>query len=95
MATSPGWRKGLMATAELPRLLTPPPSSAATILLFGELLVDCFPDREVVGGAPFNVARHLIGLVGGVGVDPVLVTRIGKDARGVRCDARSRHRHAS
>lgn len=54
------------------------------VLLFGELLVDCFPDREVSGGTPFNVARHLIGLGGGAGLDPVLVTRIGKDERGRR-----------
>lgn len=44
------------------------------------MLVDCFPDREVEGGAPFNVAHHLLGLDNGL--RPVLVTRIGKDARG-------------
>lgn len=46
--------------------------------------MDCFPDREVQGGAPLNVAHHLHGLGGGVGVFPVLVTRIGKDAHGHR-----------
>ncbi|OGT05354.1 MAG: hypothetical protein A2143_10500 [Gallionellales bacterium RBG_16_57_15] len=56
--------------------------STQTVLLFGELLVDCFPDREVMGGAPFNVARHLLGLGIGIGLDPVLVTRIGKDELG-------------
>jgi fructokinase len=50
------------------------------VLLFGEVLVDCFPDKEVEGGAPFNVAHHLQGL--GNGLRPTLVTRIGKDARG-------------
>lgn len=55
-----------------------------TILLFGEVLVDCFPDREVQGGAPFNVAHHLLGLGRAAGVVPVLVTRIGKDERGRR-----------
>jgi len=64
--------------------LTSTPNSAGAILLFGEVLADCFLDREVVGGAPFNVARHLIGLGQGVGIDPVLVTRIGKDALGSR-----------
>lgn len=54
------------------------------ILLFGEVLVDCFPDREVQGGAPFNVARHLLGLGGLAGLNPMLVTRIGKDERGRR-----------
>jgi fructokinase len=54
------------------------------VLLFGELLVDCFADREVIGGAPFNVARHLRGLGRYAGFDPMLVSRIGKDERGVR-----------
>jgi fructokinase len=57
---------------------------AANILLFGEVLVDCFPDREVQGGAPLNVAHHLHGLGRGVGIVPVLVTRLGKDERGRR-----------
>ncbi|MBW8458595.1 MAG: carbohydrate kinase [Thiobacillus sp.] len=60
-------------------LSVPHPS---TVLLFGEVLMDCFPDREVLGGAPLNVAHHLHGLGGGVGVIPVLVTRIGKDEHG-------------
>ena len=54
------------------------------VLLLGELLVDCFADREVIGGAPFNVARHLRGLGRYVGFDPMLVSRIGKDERGAR-----------
>jgi fructokinase len=57
---------------------------ATPIGLFGEVLVDCFPDREVQGGAPFNVAHHLLGLGRGVGIAPVLITRIGKDERGRR-----------
>lgn len=56
----------------------------STILLFGEVLMDCFPDREVLGGAPLNVAHHLRELGAGAGVLPVLVTRIGKDAHGQR-----------
>jgi fructokinase len=59
-------------------------SRHSTILLFGEVLMDCFPDREVQGGAPFNVAHHLRGLGERVGVVPVLVTRIGKDEYGHR-----------
>lgn len=54
------------------------------ILLFGEVLMDCFPDREVQGGAPLNVAYHLLGIGRGMGIVPVLVTRIGKDERGHR-----------
>lgn len=60
------------------------PGACSTILLFGELLADCFPDREIPGGAPFNVAHHLRGLAGERGPTPILVTRIGKDERGER-----------
>lgn len=58
------------------------PGDIPSVLLFGELLADCFPDREVIGGAPFNVARHMRGLGRYASIDPVLVTRIGKDERG-------------
>ncbi|SEK78254.1 PfkB family carbohydrate kinase [Nitrosovibrio tenuis] len=50
------------------------------VLLFGEILIDRFPDREVLGGAPFNVARHLCAF----GCAPVLITRIGLDEAGGR-----------
>jgi fructokinase len=50
-------------------------------LIFGEVLFDTFPDGgEVPGGAPFNVAWHLRGF----GLDPLMVSRIGKDERGGR-----------
>jgi fructokinase len=49
--------------------------SAKSVILFGEALVDVFPDGAVVGGAPFNVARHLQAF----GLHPVLVTRTGDD----------------
>lgn len=45
------------------------------VALFGEVLVDAFPDRNVLGGAPFNVARHLRAF----GLDPLLITRTGND----------------
>ena len=47
-----------------------------TVVLFGEILVDVFPDRRVLGGAPFNVARHLQAF----GLHPVLISRTGNDA---------------
>ena len=50
------------------------------VLLFGELLIDRFPDGDVFGGAPFNVARHLCAF----GCAPTLVTRIGLDKTGAR-----------
>lgn len=45
-------------------------------MLFGEVLVDMFPDRTVLGGAPFNVAWHLRAF----GQNPLLITRLGHDA---------------
>lgn len=45
-------------------------------MLFGEVLADIFPDRTVLGGAPFNVARHLKAF----GQNPVLISRLGNDA---------------
>ena len=48
-------------------------------LIFGEVLFDCFPDgREVLGGAPFNVAWNLQAL----GLAPLLVSRVGDDSHG-------------
>ena len=48
------------------------------ILIFGEALVDVFEHEVVIGGAPFNVARHLAAF----GLRPVMLTRIGDDAHG-------------
>ena len=49
------------------------------VLVFGEVLYDCFPDgRRVLGGAPFNVAWGLKGF----GQDPVLASAVGDDADG-------------
>lgn len=72
-----------MPDQQTPRT-TSPDSPAAhlgqndTIALFGEILADVFPDRAVLGGAPFNVARHLAAF----GLAPVLISRIGDDALG-------------
>ncbi len=51
-------------------------SQSGTVVLFGEVLADVFPDRTVLGGAPFNVARHLKAF----GQNPVLISRLGNDA---------------
>jgi len=49
------------------------------ILVFGEVLFDIFPDQSrVIGGAPFNVARHLRGM----SLDPFFVSRVGNDDAG-------------
>lgn len=48
------------------------------ILIFGEVLADVFPEQTIIGGAPYNVARHLRAF----GFNPVLLTKIGEDAYG-------------
>ena len=51
------------------------------IVIFGEVLYDCFPDGSVVpGGAPFNVAWHLQAF----GMSPLFVSRVGEDTLGRR-----------
>jgi fructokinase len=52
------------------------PTRNNTVILFGEVLADIFPDRTVLGGAPFNVAFHLKAF----GLNPVLITRLGDDS---------------
>ena len=49
------------------------------VLSFGEVLMDCFPDKNVIGGAPFNVAVHLRRL----GEDAAVITKIGRDELGL------------
>lgn len=57
-------------------------------LVFGEALVDAFPETLIPGGAPFNVACHLAAL----GLAPLLLSRIGADAGGDQLRvAASRH----
>ena len=54
-------------------------SQPISVVIFGEVLFDCFSTGEqVLGGAPFNVAWHLQAL----GDHPQFVSRIGKDALG-------------
>ncbi len=45
------------------------------VILFGEVLADIFPDQSVLGGAPFNVARHLQAF----DLHPVMISRTGDD----------------
>jgi fructokinase len=54
-----------------------------TIAVFGEALVDDFGDHQVLGGAPFNVARHLAAF----GQAVLMLTRVGDDANGGRVRA--------
>jgi fructokinase len=49
-----------------------------TTVVFGEALVDDFGAEQVVGGAPFNVARHLAAFM----TPQLMLTRIGEDRNG-------------
>ena len=48
------------------------------IVAIGEVVWDIFPDREVLGGAPINVAYHLASL----GEPVKVITRVGSDQLG-------------
>lgn len=48
------------------------------IIAFGEVLMDCLPDKNVIGGAPFNVAIHLKRF----GNEVAFVSQIADDAFG-------------
>ncbi len=48
------------------------------VVCFGEMLWDCFPDHEIPGGAPMNVALHLHQL----GLAVQMISRVGNDAHG-------------
>ncbi|HEX8615826.1 MAG TPA: PfkB family carbohydrate kinase [Telluria sp.] len=49
-----------------------------TIVVYGEVLVDDFLGEQAVGGAPFNVARHLAAFMS----PQLAITRIGDDRNG-------------
>ncbi len=49
------------------------------LVIFGEVLFDCFEDgSRVLGGAPFNVAWNLKAL----GAHPLMISRVGNDELG-------------
>lgn len=48
------------------------------VCCFGEVLWDLLPGGRVIGGAPFNVAAHLINL----GVPAFFISRVGNDELG-------------
>lgn len=47
-------------------------------IIFGEVLFDCFADRPILGGAPFNVAWNLCGF----GQAPLFIGAVGQDELG-------------
>jgi fructokinase len=52
-------------------------------IVFGEALVDDFATEQIVGGAPFNVARHLAAFM----APQLMITRIGADHNGATIQA--------
>lgn len=54
-------------------------TKSTAVLVYGEVLFDCFPDgKRVMGGAAFNVAWGLQGF----GQSPTFVSAVGQDADG-------------
>lgn len=49
-----------------------------SIFVFGEILWDVYPEKKVLGGAPFNFAAHLNRL----GNETYLITAVGNDELG-------------
>ena len=49
-----------------------------TTVVFGEALVDDFGAEQIVGGAPFNVARHLAAFM----APQLMITCVGNDKNG-------------
>lgn len=50
----------------------------STLLCLGEIVWDIYPDRRLLGGAPFNLAAHAARL----GFDARLISAVGDDALG-------------
>ncbi len=63
-----------------------------TIVGLGEALFDIFPQRQVLGGAPLNVAVHAQQMLAGRQGRGVVVSRVGQDELGdqVRAELRAR-----
>lgn len=66
----------------------PPDGTPPRALCFGEALIDVYPERRVVAGAPLHVAVHLAAR----GWRAQLVTRLGLDADGDRIEHELRRR---
>ena len=58
-------------------------ANGSSTIVFGEALVDDFATEQVVGGAPFNVARHLAAFM----APQLMITRVGADQNGATIQA--------
>ncbi len=52
--------------------------SAMKIVSIGEVLLDCYPGEQIIGGAPFNFFYHIYKLTG----NAEFISRIGNDENG-------------
>ncbi len=50
------------------------------VVIFGEMLWDCFSDKNIPGGAPMNVALHTQYL----GLNTTFISKVGQDHLGAR-----------
>ena len=57
-------------------------AASFTVVGLGEALFDIFPDMQVLGGAPLNVAVHAHQVGQAIGGRGVVVSRIGQDELG-------------
>ncbi|MCY4160998.1 MAG: carbohydrate kinase [Flavobacteriaceae bacterium] len=53
-------------------------TTSKPIVCYGEILYDVFPDKKLIGGAPFNVAQRIHSL----NYPSILVSRVGNDSDG-------------
>lgn len=49
-----------------------------SVICFGEVLIDVFPDEERIGGAPLNVASRLSAS----GIETSIISKVGADQKG-------------
>jgi len=50
------------------------------IICFGEVLIDCLPNKEVIGGAPFNAFAHLNRF----DTEAIMISALGNDQHGFK-----------
>lgn len=55
-----------------------------TIVGLGEALFDCFPDQDIMGGAPLNLAVHADQILKAHGGRAIVATSVGEDPLGQR-----------
>jgi fructokinase len=60
---------------------------ASTAVVFGEALIDDFGAEQIIGGAPFNVARNLAAFM----APQLMLTRVGDDRNGALVRAEFEH----